>query len=156
MERYTENLLMIIFTAILIYLIYLRLRSWLHRPVSLGSHWTFELNDEIIEHPAVTLLEQEGYEVISDKMKVPLSFEVNGKVLHSRIFIDYIVTKNQQYFLVRSSKERLSMEWTGSGVRKEFLPYLLLYPECTGVLFVDLERNEIKVVKLTSSDEDEE
>jgi hypothetical protein len=48
------------------------------------------------------------------------------------------------------------MEWTGSGVRKELLTYLLLYPECAGVLFVDLERNEIKVVKLTSNEDDEE
>lgn len=147
---------MIIFTGFLIYLIYYGLRSWLYKPVSIGSHWKFEFNDEIIDHPAVHLLEQEGYEVVSDKMKVPLTFDVNGKMLHSRIFIDYIVTKNQRYYLVRTSRERLSIEWTGSGVRKELLTYLLLYPECAGVLFVDLDINQIKVVKLTSNEDDEE
>lgn len=156
MRLNTENLLMIIFTCFLLYLIYYGLRSWLNKPISIGSHWKFEFNDEIIDHPAVTLLEEHGYEVVSDKMKVPLTFDVNGKELHSRIFIDYIVTRHQQYYLVRTSKERLNMEWTGSGVRKELLPYLLLYPECAGVLFVDLERNEIKVVKLTSNEDDEE
>ena len=147
---------MIIFTCFFLYLIYYGLRSWLYKPISIGSRWKFEFNDEIIDHPAITLLEQHGYEIVSDKMKVPLTFDVNGKELHSRIFIDYIVTKHQQYYLVRISRERLSIEWTGSGVRKELLPYILLYPECAGVIFVDLERNEVKVVKLTSNEDDEE
>lgn len=156
MERYTENLLMIIITGFLLYLMYSGIRSWLRKPLAMGSPLKFDFNDDIIDHPAVALLEQEGYEVVSDKMKVPLSFDVNGKVLHSRMFIDYIVLHKSQYYLVKTSRERLNMEWTGSGVRKELLPYLLLYPQCAGVLFVDTDRSEIKRVSLTSSEDEED
>lgn len=147
---------MIIISGFIIYLIYLGITSWIRKPLSIGSITNFEFNDDIIEHPAVALLEQEGYEVVSDKLKVPLSFDVDGKVLHSRLFIDYIVLQKSQYYLVKTSRERLNIEWTGSGLRKELLSYLLLYPQCAGVLFVNTDRSEIKKISLTISEDEEE
>ncbi|MCK8486228.1 hypothetical protein M0651_03475 [Paenibacillus sp. MBLB2552] len=155
MGAYSDGLLMVVIAGIGGYLLYRGFRSWVRKPFSLRSGIGFEMNEEILEHPAVDLLEQAGYEVISDKLKVPLTFRVDGELLHSRLFIDYIVVKNGEFYLVRTARERLPMEWTGSGLRRDLLPFLLLYPECAGVLYVDPDQGELKEISLTT-DEDEE
>lgn len=155
MGAYSDGLLMIVIAGIGAYLLYRGFRSWVRKPFSLRSGIGFEMNEEILEHPAVDLLEQAGYEVISDKLKVPLTFRVDGELLHSRLFIDYIAVKNGEFYLVRTARERLPMEWTGSGLRRDLLPFLLLYPECAGVLYADPDQGELKEISLTT-DEDEE
>lgn len=156
MGHYTDGLLMVLITGIVIFLIYRGLQSWVRKPFSLRSGIGFHYNEEILEHPAVDLLEQSGFEIVSDKLKVPLVFKVNGNALHSRLFIDYIVTKNREMYLVKTSRERITIEWTGSGVRRELLSYLLLYPECAGVLYVDTDLGDIKEISLTSDEDEDE
>ncbi|MNW21482.1 hypothetical protein D3C71_2224330 [compost metagenome] len=55
---------------------------------------------------------------------------------------------------MRTARERSGIEWTGSGIRKELLPYLLLYPECAGVLYVDADQAEIKEITLSTDDDE--
>ncbi|WP_178022774.1 hypothetical protein [uncultured Paenibacillus sp.] len=156
MGAYSDGLLMVVIAGIGAYLLYRGFRSWVRKPFSLRSGIGFEMNEEILEHPAVDMLEQAGYEVVSDKLKVPLTFRVNGELLHSRLFIDYIAVKNGEFYLVRTARERLPIEWTGSGIRRELLPFLLLYPECAGVLYVDPDQGELKEISLTSEDNEED
>ncbi|WP_154656197.1 hypothetical protein [Paenibacillus sanguinis] len=152
----SDGLLMLLIAGIGFYLLYRGFRIWVRKPFTLRSGIGFKMNEEILEHPAVELLEQAGYEVISDKLKVPLAFRVNREVVHSRLFIDYIAVKNGEFYLVRTARERLPIEWTGSGVRRELLPYLLLYPECAGVLYVDPDQGEVKEIVLTTDEDEEE
>jgi hypothetical protein len=147
---------MIVIAGIGAYLLYRGFRSWVRKPFTLRSGIGFEMNEEIIEHPAVDMLEEAGYEVVSDKLKVPLTFRVDGELLHSRLFIDYIAVKNGEFYLVRTARERRPVEWTGSGLRRDLLPFLLLYPECAGVLYVDPEQGELKVISLTTDDNEED
>ncbi|WP_082691454.1 hypothetical protein [Paenibacillus rubinfantis] len=156
MGVYSDGLLMVVIAGIGAYLLYRGFRSWVRKPFSLRSGIGFEMNEEILEHPAVDMLEQAGYEVVSDKLKVPLAFRVDGELLRSRLFIDYIAVKNGEFYLVRTARERLPMEWTGSGLRREMLPFLLLYPECAGVLYVDPDQGELKEISLTTDDDDED
>ncbi|MNC57507.1 hypothetical protein D3C75_1071740 [compost metagenome] len=65
------------------------------------------------------------------------------------MFIDYIVLRDGELYLVRTARERSGVEWTGSGIRRELLPYLLLYPECAGVLYIDADQGDIKEITLT-------
>jgi len=153
---YSDGLLMIVIAGIGAYLLYRGFRSWVRKPFTLRSGIGFEMNEEIIEHPAVDMLEEAGYEVVSDKLKVPLTFRVDGELLHSRLFIDYIAVKNGEFYLVRTARERRPVEWTGSGLRRDLLPFLLLYPECAGVLYVDPEQGELKVISLTTDDNEED
>ncbi|MDU0331633.1 MULTISPECIES: hypothetical protein [Paenibacillus] len=156
MGAYSDGLLMIVIAGIGAYLLYRGFRSWVRKPFTLRSGIGFEMNEEIIEHPAVDMLEEAGYEVVSDKLKVPLTFRVDGELLHSRLFIDYIAVKNGEFYLVRTARERRPVEWTGSGLRRDLLPFLLLYPECAGVLYVDPEQGELKVISLTTDDNEED
>ncbi|MDU2242435.1 MAG: hypothetical protein E7E23_17850 [Paenibacillus sp.] len=156
MGAYSDGLLMIVIAGIGAFLLYRGFRSWVRKPFSLRSGIGFEMNEEILEHPAVDMLEQAGYEVVSDKLKVPLTFRVDGELLHSRLFIDYIAVKNGEFYLVRTARERLPIEWTGSGLRRELLPFLLLYPECAGVLYVDPEQGELKEISLTTEEDEED
>lgn len=156
MGAYSDGLLMLLIAGIGVYLLYRGFRSWVRKPFTLRSGIGFEMNEEILEHPAVDLLEQAGYEIVSDKLKVPLAFRVDKDVLHSRLFIDYIAVKDREFYLVRTARERKPIEWTGSGVRRELLPYLLLYPECAGVLYVDPDQGEIREVSLTTDEDEDE
>lgn len=156
MGAYSDGLLMVVIAGIGAFLLYRGFRSWVRKPFSLRSGIGFEMNEEILEHPAVDMLEQAGYEVVSDKLKVPLTFRVDGELLHSRLFIDYIAVKNGEFYLVRTARERLPIEWTGSGLRRELLPFLLLYPECAGVLYVDPEQGELKEISLTTEEDEED
>ncbi|MNE63476.1 hypothetical protein D3C80_1588290 [compost metagenome] len=156
MEEHWDGLLMAIIAAIVIFISYRSLNTWVRKPLTLRSRLGFDMNEDIVDHPAVHLLERSGYEVVSDKLKVPLAFKINDSLLHSRLFIDYIVLKDGEFYLVRTARDRSIIEWTGSGVRAQFLSYLLLYPECAGVLYIDADRGEIKEITLTTDDDEEE
>ncbi|MCA1295874.1 hypothetical protein LBW89_22980 [Paenibacillus sp. alder61] len=147
-------MLMLLIAAIGLYFGYRGFRSWVRKPYPLRSGIGFIMNEEIMEHPAVDLLEAAGYEVVSDKLKVPLAFKVDGSILHSRLFIDYIATKGGEFYLVRTARERMPLEWTGSGLRKELLSYLLLYPDCAGVIYLDADQGMLKEITLIADDEE--
>ncbi|GIO83645.1 hypothetical protein J25TS5_05770 [Paenibacillus faecis] len=155
MGGFSDAMLMLLIAAIGLYFGYRGFRSWVRKPYPLRSGIGFIMNEEIMEHPAVDLLEAAGYEVVSDKLKVPLAFKVDGSILHSRLFIDYIATKGGEFYLVRTARERMPLEWTGSGLRKELLPYLLLYPDCAGVIYLDADQGMLKEITLIADDEEE-
>ncbi|WDQ31809.1 hypothetical protein PTQ21_26005 [Paenibacillus marchantiae] len=113
-----------------------------------------QLNLEIQDSPAVDLLEAEGYEVIGGKMKIPLAFEADESVYFSRLFIDYVAERDDERYLVKTSRRRQPLELTGPSLRDRFLYYLLLYPSCEGLLYVDLEESDIKVIRLMDYQED--
>ncbi|GIP58087.1 hypothetical protein [Paenibacillus woosongensis] len=154
MSDYTDGFLMVAIAGIALLLLYRGFRIWLRKPFTLGSGVGFEFNEDIQEHPAVDLLESAGYKIVSDKLKVPLAFRVEEQVLHSRLYIDYVVKKHGEYYLVRRSRERRLVEWTGAGLRREILPYLLLYPDCAGVLYIDTEQGQIKEITLSTDSDD--
>lgn len=156
MGDYSDGLLMVVIAGIALYLGYRGFRSWVRKPFTLRSGIGFMMNEEIVEHPAVDVLETAGYEVVSDKLKVPLAFKVDGQILHSRLFIDYIAVKDGEFYLVRTARERLPIDWTGSGLRRDLLPYLLLYPECAGLLYVDSEQGTLKEIALTTDEDEDE
>ncbi|MFJ2044301.1 hypothetical protein ACIOBL_11875 [Paenibacillus taichungensis] len=128
-------------------------RNWVNRPIPVNLSG-MQLNLEIQDSPAVDLLEAEGYEVIGGKMKIPLAFEADESVYFSRLFIDYVAERDDERYLVKTSRRRQPLELTGPSLRDRFLYYLLLYPGCEGLLYVDLEESDIKVIRLMDYQED--
>ncbi|WP_160033427.1 hypothetical protein [Paenibacillus sp. An7] len=152
MEGQYDKVVIAFFGLIVLIWIVYGVRKWLQDPAP--EHMPeLLLNEEIQEHPALYILEREGYEVIGGKLKVPLSFQVNQNTLYSRLFIDYVAEKEDEVYIVKISRSRMKVEWTGSGVRDRMLLYLLLYPGCDGLLYVDTEEETIKRISLLDDDD---
>lgn len=134
--------------ALSIFIIY-RIYVWLQSSPRSFLKDQIPFNKVIIPHPSLDILEDEGYEIVGGKLKIPLSFNVNGAHMYSRLFIDYVATKEEgSLYLVILSRPRKPLDFTGSGIRDTLLPYLLIYPECTGVLYVNAATASIHVIKL--------
>ncbi|MCM3784101.1 hypothetical protein M3231_14050 [Neobacillus mesonae] len=149
--QYDKAVIAFIALILVIWLIY-GIRRWLQEPAP-DQLPELVLNEEIQEHPALYILEREGFEVIGGRLKVPLTFQINNHSLYSRLFIDYVAEKNDEVFIVKTSRSRLPQEWTGSGVRDRLLPYLLLYPNCDGLLYVDTDEDSIRMITLLDDDD---
>ncbi|AWB46946.1 hypothetical protein DCC85_13210 [Paenibacillus sp. CAA11] len=137
---------MLLISLVCILLLYRAVVRWLRKPAPFKPGTAFEVNDDYEITPEVELLQGAGYEVISGKLKVPLAFEVDQEIMHSRLFIDYVARLDGEYYLVKTARSRWKFEWTGSGVRDALLPYLLIYPNCAGVLYIDTDQREIKQI----------
>lgn len=144
--------MILIGVAVSIFLIY-RIFIWLQSSPRSFIKDRLPLNKDILPHPAIDLLEAAGYEVIGGKLKIPLSFRVDGSPMYSRLFIDYVASKEEDnFYLVILSRPRKGLEFTGSGLRDTLLPYLLIYPECSGVLYVNTSASAIHLIKLGKDD----
>ncbi|MGO4527546.1 hypothetical protein AB4Z30_00585 [Paenibacillus sp. 2TAF8] len=153
MDGQYDTIVIGVFAVCLIVWLFLGLRSWLNRPIPV-SLAELRLNENIQDSPALTLLEAHGYDVIGGKMKVPLAFEADNSVLYSRLFIDYVAEREDARYLVKTSRRRQPLERSGPAIRDRFLSYLLLYPGCEGLLYVDLEDSDIMVIRLMDYQED--
>ncbi|WP_307589125.1 hypothetical protein [Paenibacillus wynnii] len=144
--------MVLIGVALSIWVLY-RVYIWLQSSPRSFMKDTIPINKEIIPHPALDMLEAAGYEVVGGKLRIPLSFTADGSILYSRLYIDYVASANDgTLYLVMLERPRKQLEWTGSGIRDFLLPYLLLYPECGGVLFVNLSSTKVSVIKLGKDD----
>lgn len=147
-----KAVMILIGVALSIWIIY-QIYIWLQSSPQSFMNDSIPINKEITNHPAIDLLETAGYEVIGGKLKIPLSFTVDGTVLYSRLFIDYVAsTAEGVMYLVMLERPRKQLEWTGSGIRDSVLPYLLLYPECGGMLYVNVSTGKVSVIKLGKDD----
>lgn len=153
MDGQFDTIFIGVLAVCLILWLFFGLRNWVNRPIPVSLSG-IRLNSEIHDSPAVDLLEAEGYEVIGGKMKVPLAFEANESVYYSRLFIDYVAERDDLRYLVKTSRRKQPFEFTGPALRDRFLYYLLLYPGCEGLLYVDVEKADIKVIRLMDYQED--
>lgn len=106
----------------------------------------FELRtgDEAPDDEASRLLEEHGYEVLCGKRRIPIDILVSEEeVLQSRLFIDYMASKNGLSYAVKLAKDRKPVEWTGSAIRERLLVYQLVFPNTAGVLYVDLQQRKV-------------
>lgn len=154
MSERMDGFLMILIGILAVIVLVWRLNRWLMSPpaVQLPS---VPINERIQDHPAIELLEREGYEVIGGKVKISLSFDTDEGTVHSRLFIDYVASDDSgELYLVKLSRDRLPVDWTGSGIRDRLMPLLLLYPECAGLLYIDQNEHAIRRLTMDWSDEE--
>lgn len=138
--------------AAAIFIIY-RIYIWLQSSTHSFIRDRVPINKVIQPHPSIGLLEDAGYEVVGGKLKIPLSFQVNGAPIYSRMFIDYVACRDEErFYLVILSRPRKELEFTGSGIRDTLLPYLLIYPDCSGVLYVDTVNSRLHVIEFGKDD----
>ncbi|MBB3109189.1 hypothetical protein FHS18_001241 [Paenibacillus phyllosphaerae] len=147
MAKYGDWLVMIAAGILAVYWIYRGFYRWLHEPPGLHSNLLLSRAEAVNEEDEnVQLLEQNGYEVTYGKYRLPISIDLDGERLQSRLFIDMIAEKDGKHYIVKTARERMPIDWTGSGVRDKLMIYALLLPEAEGVLFVDHKEQLIRTI----------
>ncbi|MBD1373258.1 hypothetical protein IC620_12955 [Hazenella sp. IB182357] len=92
-----------------------------------------------------TIIKEKGYELIRPKETLAFSMEVDEHAYESRIYIDGIASKEDQYFLVVGAKNRKPIRFSGAAIRDTFLHYVLLF-DVDGILYVDKHKREVRVI----------
>ncbi|MGF7048599.1 hypothetical protein J2T13_003107 [Paenibacillus sp. DS2015] len=154
MEGRADVIVMALIGIILIVGVIYLIRNWLLDSSSTRG-LVIPMNEYIPDHPAVDLLLSAGYEVLGGRVKIPLYFEVEEDSYQSRLFIDYVVSgANGGVYLVKMARHRKPLEWTGSGIRDQLLPYFLLYPDCSGILHLDVTKREVRLIEFDWDEEE--
>lgn len=141
-----QVIVLLLLVIIFVSWVTLRIRSWLEEEPK--RRLPIPISDEILQDEAVELLEGAGFDVLSSKTKIPLYITINDadEPLYSRLFVDYFAQKNEEIYLVKLAKERRPLDLTGSSLRDAFLAYHLLFPDASGVLYVDMNQQKIKKI----------
>ncbi|RXZ78257.1 hypothetical protein EBB07_29830 [Paenibacillaceae bacterium] len=154
MNHYGDWLIMLVAGGLIVFWFYRLFYRWLHTP----SGTPVFLLQNGLEPDAgddyVRLLEEFGYTVTSAKHRIPIEIALDSEMMRSRLYIDYLVEKEGLVYLVKTARERMPMDWTGSGVRDRLLVYTLLAPHAEGVLFADIKEREIKVITFKFPEQD--
>ncbi|WP_116190969.1 hypothetical protein [Paenibacillus taihuensis] len=147
MGNYGDWLVMFIAGALIVFWLYRSFYRWLHEPPGMNTKLLLSHAEDVLEDDVnVQFLEKSGYEVTHGKYRVPITIDLDGTELQSRLFIDLIAEKDGKHYIVKTARERMPIDWTGSGVRDRLLVYALLLPECEGVLFVDHKEHTIRTI----------
>ncbi|WP_274651741.1 hypothetical protein [Paenibacillus humicola] len=147
MGNYGDWLVMIVAAGLILYWVYRGFYRWLHEPPGMRSKLLLSEAEKVREDDEnVRFLEQAGFEVTHGKYRVPITIDLDGEELQSRLFIDLIAEKDGKHYIVKTARDRMPIDWTGSGVRDRLLVYALLLPECEGVLFVDQKERTIRTI----------
>lgn len=145
MTRQGDLYMLVLVIGIIAVWLYIRFRRWIYAPMRIKL--PYPEPSPYVRTDAVRLLEEAGYEVISGKMKVPLVVELDDEPMGSRLFIDYFARKDHELYVVKLSKQRKPMQWTASGVRDQLMIYHALFKEIHGILYVDLEKQQVRKIK---------
>jgi hypothetical protein len=147
MGKYGDWLVMLIAGGLILFWLYRAFYRWLHEPPGMNTKLLLSEAEEVQEDDeSVRFLEQAGYEVTHGKYRVPITINLDGQELQSRLFIDMIAEKEGKHYIVKTARDRMPIDWTGSGVRDRLLVYALLLPDCEGVLFVDQKERTIRTI----------
>lgn len=135
-----------VLVLILIIIGYFLIRRWL--PITF-TEWLFQSSKkkkEAFQGKIPSLLEKNGYELMSGKQKVPMTITFDEhQTYESRLYIDYIVKKENERYLVFVERLRKPLKRYGPGLRDMFLSYYLLYKP-SGILYVTKDQ-QIHVIE---------
>mgnify|MGYP007126044271 CR=1 FL=1 len=139
------------FVLILILIIigYFLLRKWL--PMTF-TEWLFQSSQpkkENVKGKVPSLLKKNGYEVMNGKQKVPMTITLDDQTYESRLYVDYIAKKEDDWYLVFVERIRKPLKRYGPGLRDMFLTYYLLYKP-SGIIYVTKEQ-QLHVIKFEIS-----
>jgi hypothetical protein len=143
-------------------LIVLVLGTWLFlyvrhrmRDYVYGTYMPIPANEPFSEDEITRLLSEQGYAVVNGKQRIPIRIKVNeDHTLYSRLFIDYFAEKDGIYYTVKIARERKPMEVTGSSIRDRLLIYQLVYPQTSGVLYVELGQRKVNLIEFELNSDD--
>ncbi|RUS48076.1 hypothetical protein [Cohnella sp. AR92] len=153
MSRIGDWFIFLVVVALLLWWAAHRFNRWLHEPPSLRLRRLMR-EGPVEPDDSVALLESNGYEVLSGKHRIPLAVSIDGGPMQAtRLYFDYLVQKDELYYLVKLDRARKPIEWTAAGLRERLLAYTLLFPECEGVIIADPKGQALHTVRFKVEDE---
>ncbi|MGZ9586167.1 DNA-binding protein [Paenibacillus marinisediminis] len=119
----------------------------LHRPEPLEQ---LHLTDHYVHDEEVDRwLEREGFEIIGGKYYIPLHFRVDTEEERvSRLWVDCMVTRDEEWYPVRIVRERMELDWSAAGLRKLWAAYRMALPESDGIVIVNQAERSVRVVRI--------
>ncbi len=152
MERFGDWIIMLAAAGIMIWWVARRFDRWLHEPP--GSKLRkLAIAGGVEQDDNVMLMQENGYEVLSGKHRIPLGVVLDdGPVMPTRLYFDYLAFKEDKYYLVKLERARQPMDWTASGLRERLLAYALLFPDCEGIVIVNAQDRQLKIVRFKVED----
>lgn len=156
MGRFGDWLLLLAGAAIALWWLARRFDHWLHEPPGVRLRRIAQKGGGVVEDETVLLLQDNGFDVLSGKHKIPLGVAVDGApAQQTRLFFDYLATKDDKYYLVKLERARQPIDWTPSGLRERLLVYALLFPDCEGIIVADPKDKLLRTVRFQVGDDDE-
>ena len=154
MAQLGDWLLLLIGAGLMIWWVVRRFDRWLHEPASARLR-RMAYRGNFVQDETTDMLEAAGFKVLAGKHRIPLGVQVDDEpVMSSRLFFDYLVSKDDKYYLVKLERPRQPTEWTASGLREKYLVYALLFPECEGIVVADPQQNRVRTVRFRVEDDD--
>jgi hypothetical protein len=141
--NHDRNVFYFILIGISVFL-YFKLKKWLFQQQH--AVFPFKKQTDIKKNAATQLLVNNGFEVISAKKNIPIQMQLDGVPYQSRYFIDYVVQKEDLWYIVKIEKQKKPFQWTGSSLRHDLYPFHLLYPSASGVILIDYHFEKMKVL----------
>lgn len=93
--------------------------------------------------PNKRLLEQHEYEVLSGKVRIPIKVRHNEQTLNTRVYLDYVVKQEDDIYVVKVAKDRDQIQWSGSGIRDQFMALAFLHDQIAGVIYLDTKQQTL-------------
>ncbi|THF75895.1 hypothetical protein [Cohnella fermenti] len=153
MSQLGDGFVFVIVVILLLWWLVHRFNRWLHAPPSLRLRRLAQ-DGPVDADESVVWLETCGYEVLSGKHRIPLAVAVDdGPMQATRLYFDYLVQKDDCYYLVKIDRARKPIEWTPSGLRDRLLAFTLMFPECEGIVIADPKGQTIHTVRFKVEDE---
>jgi len=154
MSRFGDWLLLLIGFGVVLWWLARRFDHWLHEPPGVRLRRLAQ-NGTVVPDEAVALLQENGFEVHAGKHRISMSVAVDdGPSQPTRLFFDYLVSKEDKYYLVKLERARQPIDWTASGLRERLLVYALLFPDCEGIIVADPKDQWIRTVRFHVEDDE--
>jgi hypothetical protein len=134
-----DTLVLFLLIGVILYII------WRQIPLSSVKWRKKEVEPAQVKGEVPELLRAHGFEVVRAKERVPIVIGVDEAIYESRIYIDYIARREDEWYVVVVARERKPLRMSGAGLRDFFLPYFLLV-QPDGILYVNKEKQTIKVI----------
>jgi hypothetical protein len=153
MEKIGDGIIILAAAAIMIWWVLRRFDRWLHEPPGSRLRKLAQTGGVVEQDDTVLLLQEHGYEVLSGKHRIPLGVILDeGPVKHTHPYFDYLVSKEDKYYLVKAERAGQPMDLTTNGLRDKFLLFVLLFPDCDGIVIVQSEGKLLRTVRFKVGD----
>lgn len=125
-------LLLLLFFALLLW------RPWKRR--------TFRTSDIPSSGKLVDLVEGEGYEIISGKVKIPLTLTIGEREVTSTVSADLLVKQHHRTYVVKTERDS-SESLSAKRVRERYLAECLAF-RAAGVIVVNADKTRVKQIDI--------